>query len=316
MAIAPATPVAEPTPEQWTQGWWEQGRTQVSIGGALELFGPSVYEYVSLTDLTTIGESIHAGLVSGLGRRWPLLPPVPHTPALRAPEVLRFGVAVDAAEQSAALLSTTLSSAASLWSNAVGAALRRTIDTQQRALLSFWTGWRPPTLHVSTLEILSTMSRERISTPNRAVRAVADLQEWLDLSVEDVARLAGTSKSAILYWKRSGAAPRPGTARMLYRVHALIEALRRSRSGGDAQVLLNATAERYQASPLDLLFEGRYSDAELALRPYLFRRKGEVAGEHSAEVAEWPTATDVDTAPNMAPLRGPLRRRRRRRRDK
>lgn len=108
--------------------------------------------------------------------------------------------------------------------------------------------------------------------PNQAVAAVEALQRWLNLSIEQVADLVGVSRSAVHYWKRENKLPRPGAARNLYRVHALVRAVQAATAPDPA---LNALARRPDdggPSAYELLLQGRYDSAERLIRPLIFRR--------------------------------------------
>jgi hypothetical protein len=112
--------------------------------------------------------------------------------------------------------------------------------------------------------------------PNKAVKAMQDLQRWLDLTVDQVAELVGTSKSAIHYWRRENAQPRPGAARNLYRVHALVRALRDATAPDSPLIALTRRPEASEQSAYDLLLARRYEDAEHLLRPLIFRRHEQI----------------------------------------
>ncbi len=113
-------------------------------------------------------------------------------------------------------------------------------------------------------------------TRNRAVDAVRDLQEWLGLSIEGIAQMAGTSKSSILYWKREDAEPRPSIYHRLMRLHSLVNALRRGRSEHEFQTLIHEPLSS-GSRLFDLLMAGDYMRAEDTARTVLFpasARKG------------------------------------------
>jgi hypothetical protein len=105
---------------------------------------------------------------------------------------------------------------------------------------------------------------------NRAVQAVEDLQQWLDLTVDQVAELTGSSKSAIHYWKRENALPRPGTARHLFKVHALVRALKAATEPDPPLSTLTATQVHGGPSAYELLKSGNYDQAETLVRNLLF----------------------------------------------
>lgn len=105
----------------------------------------------------------------------------------------------------------------------------------------------------------------------RALQAVDDLKGWLGLTTEDVAALIGVSDSAIYYWRRRNAPLRTQHALKLYRVHALVRALRSTAPRRHPFEILNATSDASGASAYDLLRGGRYDEAEHLLRPLIFR---------------------------------------------
>jgi hypothetical protein len=114
----------------------------------------------------------------------------------------------------------------------------------------------------------NTEPRERAQ---RALQAVEELQDWLDLTIHDVASLIGVSGSAVHYWKRETAPLRPQHALKLNRVHALIRALRSAAPERHPFELLNATSDPSGVSAYELLSTGRYDEAERLLRPLIFR---------------------------------------------
>ncbi len=147
-------------------------------------------------------------------------------------------------------------------------------------------------------------------SPNAAVRAADDLREWLGVTVDEVARLAGVSRSAVLYWKRENAQPRPTPARNLFRVHALVRGLRDAVAPGHPMDVLSHVPDGAGASPYDLLMAGRYDDAERLLRPILFRRDQQPV--RPERYVRWPE--EEPTTPDVAEpleLRSPVRRARR-----
>ncbi len=148
------------------------------------------------------------------------------------------------------------------------------------------------------------------ASDNAAVRAVDDLRQWLGLTVEDVARLAGVSRSAILYWKREHARPRPSAARNLFRIHALVRALRDAVAPEQPMAVLVRSVDG-GPSPYDLLVEGRYDDAERLMRPLIFSTERQL--DLQRRLVRWP-----DEEPPVSPaagralaLRPPVRRARR-----
>jgi transcriptional regulator with XRE-family HTH domain len=145
---------------------------------------------------------------------------------------------------------------------------------------------------------------------NRAVGAVTDLQEWLGLTVEEVARLTGVSRSAVLYWKRENAQPRPTAARNLFRIHALVRALRGAVPLERPMDALARVPDGSDISPYDLLSAGRYEDAERLLRPVIFHPDQQTV--QPGRYLQWPEEEPASAGPvDPLDLRPPLRRARR-----
>jgi len=57
-----------------------------------------------------------------------------------------------------------------------------------------------------------------------ALHAIEELMDWLDMSLDDVARLCGVSPRALLYWRRR-TTPHASTVRHLFEVHSLVRSL-------------------------------------------------------------------------------------------
>lgn len=142
------------------------------------------------------------------------------------------------------------------------------------------------------------------SASRRAVEAVRDLQDWLGVSVAALAAALGTSRSAILYWKRASAAPRPATARKLYRLHALLRSLRRVSGQDDFVATLNRQVEPGQPTVLELVLGGDYERLERAVRPMLFNARPELRPRLGHELA--PRDDEVPEAHADAPASQPL----------
>jgi len=142
--------------------------------------------------------------------------------------------------------------------------------------------------------------------PNRTVAAIDALQQWLNLTIPEVARLVGASKSAVMYWKRRNTSPRPGVARNLYRVYALVRAVRDAVGPDALLAALTRAPEQGQPSAYDLLLAGRYDDAERLLRAVIFPPGNQVV-QHPRLIA-WDE--DDVPAPPAAPLdlKPPVRR--------
>ena len=106
----------------------------------------------------------------------------------------------------------------------------------------------------------------------RALAAVETLQLWLNLSQDRVAELVGVSKSAIMYWRREGAAPRSTSLRRLYKIYALVRALKEAFPELPPLDTLEAAHDPENHSAYWLLTSGRYDDAENLLRDRIFNR--------------------------------------------
>lgn len=153
----------------------------------------------------------------------------------------------------------------------------------------------------------STLSAEA-PIKNDAVAAVTELQRWLSLSLEDVADLTGVSRSAILYWKRRNAHPRPGAARNLFRIHALVRAVA---VAVRPQRPLEAFWQRNDSgsSAYELLSAGHYEEAEDLLRSTIFSGNRERV-QHD-RLIDWEDEARDNQPPGQASpeLRTPLTRR-------
>lgn len=162
----------------------------------------------------------------------------------------------------------------------------------------------PGGVQPATYELPGSNHAER----NPAAAAVGDLQRWLDLTVEQVAGLVGASKSALHYWKRENAQPRPGVARNLHRVHALVRALRAATAPDSPLIALTRRPDAGGPSAYDLLLKSRYEEAEELLRPTIFQRHEQAV--QRPRLVSW---EDECTAPQVSasPLRPPVRQARR-----
>jgi len=121
-----------------------------------------------------------------------------------------------------------------------------------------------------------------------AVSQSRDLQRWLNLNVDEVAHLVGASRSAVLYWRREDATPRPKVARNLARVHALLRALRNVTTTVGFNAALRARPDGWGQSTYDLLMRGAYDQAEDLLRTFLFTSPKPSTPPWSSQIAEWP----------------------------
>lgn len=145
----------------------------------------------------------------------------------------------------------------------------------------------------------------------RVVNAVNDLQEWLGVSLEGVAEMVGSSKSAILYWKREDSEPRPAVSHRLMRVHALVRALRRGRSDAEFWTVLHSPRPSGSGSLLDLLLAGKYSSAEAEARRVLFGGTGETRSGWTSRTVGLPEDDEPVTSGRREVARTPLKKNRR-----
>lgn len=118
---------------------------------------------------------------------------------------------------------------------------------------------------LSELELLSEVPPA--AAGDDALHAADELRAWLDLTYDDLAAITGIAKNTFHHWRRTGARPRPSTARRLWRAHALVRALM-ARLGRRPAVAWLRTGPR---SPLSLLLEGDLEGAEAAAHALLFR---------------------------------------------
>lgn len=132
----------------------------------------------------------------------------------------------------------------------------------------------------------------------RALAAVEALQLWLNLSQDRVAELVGVSKSAIMYWRREGAAPRSASLRRLYKIHALVRALKEAFPELTPLDTLEAAQDAEKHSAYWLLSSGRYDDAENLLRDRIFKRSQQPLQTRS-QIA---SRDDDDLFPPPSPL--------------
>lgn len=114
------------------------------------------------------------------------------------------------------------------------------------------------------------VAAERREKSERAVAAADDLRKWLDVTVDEVAKLTGASGSAIFYWDREGGSPRPRTARNLFRLHALVRSLKDAIAPTPPIAVLRNRDPRSNISAYELLEKGQYEQAEELLRPMIF----------------------------------------------
>lgn len=145
------------------------------------------------------------------------------------------------------------------------------------------------------------------SPAERALAAVSDVQSWLGIGRDDVARLAGCSPRSIKNW-RDGMDPYPATVRRLFGIHALVGALERQLGLDGTRVWLAGTAVDGRARR-DLLGE------ETGLRSLVAEAAGflfesPVRDARTVELEE-PAHPEVRPRPEL--FAGPVLRTRRRR---
>lgn len=104
------------------------------------------------------------------------------------------------------------------------------------------------------------------STSSDALKAADELRQWLNLTYEDLEKITGIAKETFHYWRRTAATPRPSTVRRLWRVHALVRALR-SRLGEE-----RAREWLYSGhpNPIELLLQGNLEAVEVLAQKVLF----------------------------------------------
>ncbi|UUY05396.1 hypothetical protein LRS13_07700 [Svornostia abyssi] len=110
------------------------------------------------------------------------------------------------------------------------------------------------------------------------LRALEQLRGWLNLSYEDLARVAGIkSASLIYYWRKKHrehqpVRPRPASVEQLWRVHSIMRAVSEALDGSDSAYGLQVwiRAERDGVTPLDLLMAGDLEGVESRARSLLF----------------------------------------------
>lgn len=130
--------------------------------------------------------------------------------------------------------------------------------------------------------------------------AIADrLQEWLGLTIDDLAAIADISKTTIHYWHREHGKPRPATVRRLLRAYALVQALIVRRGVEGTATWLRSG----HPSPLELLKAGDFEAVEDNASSVLFSATSRQP-DYAAYVAE-----DInEDAPSIAAPTAPLRR--------
>ena len=133
------------------------------------------------------------------------------------------------------------------------------------------------------------------TSKDHALGAVRDLQDWLSLSLQGVGALAGLSKSSILYWKRSGADPRPGTVNELHRLHSLLQALVTTYGVGGMRSIVDAPLSDSTHSIVDLWMGGKTKESERALREAIFGKSGKPSKAWRSDEVSW--SREVEQTP-------------------
>jgi hypothetical protein len=154
---------------------------------------------------------------------------------------------------------------------------------------------------------LRAVGKKSAKPKSRAFTMFDELRGWLSLTTQETARLVGVGRTTPLAWEREGRDPRPGHARRLYQVHAIVGALVK-RLGADATA---EWLERGTPSPWERLERGEIeSVARDAERILLQREPRSMLPDRDALVVEDEAASGQ--APGVIPLRAGRRRRTRR----
>lgn len=146
-------------------------------------------------------------------------------------------------------------------------------------------------------------------TDTPAARATRDLQDWLGLTLNELAPVLGVSRSALLFWRRTGAEPRSADARRrLLRLHSLLRGVRRSTSPRGFTAALDARAANGK-SVRALVMDGDVTQAEELLDSFIFGSRRREGGWRPPLVG-WPDPTDAgSTSGPELRLRAPSNRR-------
>lgn len=132
----------------------------------------------------------------------------------------------------------------------------------------------------------------KASSEPSAIDFVSDLTRWLDCTVENVAQIAHVSRSAIFYWRRTGARPRPEALRSLLRVHSLVGSLVRQFEPRGAQAWLRSDSPTSWA----LLVDGDVATVEDRFRGTLMSQPGR-RDRYARLLAESSNDTGLDLSP-------------------
>lgn len=140
---------------------------------------------------------------------------------------------------------------------------------------------------------------------NQATAAIQDLKAWLNLTTEEVAKVVGTSKSAVYYWRRADATPRPRVAREITRVHSLLRALQNGSTHEGFNAILHAKPSGYDRSAFDLIMNQDFDRAEMLLQDYVFARRSRREPYWTRQVSEWPETPEPSGLSRSSSLRTP-----------
>jgi len=122
--------------------------------------------------------------------------------------------------------------------------------------------------------------------------AVEDLRTWLNISLEEVASLAGVSARSLTNWRHRDTEPHPSSARRLLEIHAQIEALVRQKGEPEAVAWLRQPLDNGQSRLTALADPMGAARVAADVRRTLFP---------SARPPEpWRTSSDIDIAPDGA----------------
>jgi hypothetical protein len=84
-------------------------------------------------------------------------------------------------------------------------------------------------------------------------RCLEDLQRWLGLGLNEVARAAGIDRGTVYAWRRRGSEPRPGTVGSVLRLHSLVASVAGAVGDDQARAWFHAGSP----SPLARLIEAQ-----------------------------------------------------------
>jgi DNA-binding transcriptional regulator YiaG len=142
-------------------------------------------------------------------------------------------------------------------------------------------------------------------TNNRTVAAIQDIKTWLNLTTEEVARLLGTSKGAVYYWRRADAEPRAQVGRNITRIHSLLRALRRVTTPEGFSAVLRAKPQGHDRSTFDLLMSHDLERAEALLNEFIFTRARPAEPYWARRVSDWPGSPSSNSTREIPQLKPP-----------